>query len=156
MGRDLDVRWLQIAMDDAVLVRCFESLRDLPCNRQGLIERDRSARDPIGERVALDELEDERVRLTAVLEPIDRTNVGMVEGGKQLRLALEAGEAIGIERKRARDDLERDVAPELPIARAIHLSHAACAKRGNDFVRPNSSAGSKGQEELWVSGRCSL
>ena len=41
--RDLDVRRLEIAMDDAVLVRRFESLGDLPRDRQRLV-RVRAAR----------------------------------------------------------------------------------------------------------------
>ena len=48
-------------MDDALLVRRFERLRDLPRDRQRLVEGQRAARDPIGERVALDQLEDQRV-----------------------------------------------------------------------------------------------
>ena len=38
-GRDLDVRRLQIAMNDPVLVRRFERLRDLPRDRQGVVEQ---------------------------------------------------------------------------------------------------------------------
>ena len=59
--RDLDVRGLQIAMDDALLMRGFERLADLARDRQRFLERNRTTRDPIGERVALDQFEDERV-----------------------------------------------------------------------------------------------
>ena len=37
-------------MDDALLVRRLERLGDLPRDRQRLVERDRAARDAIGER----------------------------------------------------------------------------------------------------------
>ena len=37
--RDLDVRGLQIAMDDPLLVGGFERLGDLPRDRQRLVER---------------------------------------------------------------------------------------------------------------------
>ena len=47
-------------MDDALLVRRLERFGDLPRDRQRLIERNRSARDPIGERRALDQLHDQR------------------------------------------------------------------------------------------------
>ena len=40
VGPQLDVGRLQIAMDDALLVRRFERLRDLLRDRQGLIERE--------------------------------------------------------------------------------------------------------------------
>ena len=41
-GRDLDVRGLQIAVDDALLVRRFQRLRDLLRDRQRFVERDRA------------------------------------------------------------------------------------------------------------------
>jgi hypothetical protein len=55
-------------------------------------------RDPICQGVALHQFKDERVRLAAVIEPINRTNVGMVERREHLRFPLETGEAIGIGR----------------------------------------------------------
>ena len=59
--RDLDVRGLQIAMDDALLVGGFEGLADLTRDRQGFVERNRPPGDPIGQRVAFDQFQDERV-----------------------------------------------------------------------------------------------
>ena len=54
-------------MDDALLVRGFERLRDLPRDRQRFVERKSSpSRDPIGERLALDQLQDERAVLPRV------------------------------------------------------------------------------------------
>ena len=53
----------------------------------------------------------------------------MVQRGQRLRLAGEAGEAIGIGRQRRGQDLEGDVAIELGIARAIDLAHPAGAQR---------------------------
>jgi hypothetical protein len=44
------------------------------------------------------------VGLPAVLEPINRRNVWVVERRQHLRLALEARDAIGIEGKRVGDD----------------------------------------------------
>ena len=62
-------------MDDALLVRGFEGLADLTRDRQGFIQRNRTTSDPIGQRVTFDQFEDERVGLTAVLEPINRADV---------------------------------------------------------------------------------
>ena len=50
VGADLDVGRLQIAMDDALLVRGFERLGDLLRDRQRLVERNRALRDAIRER----------------------------------------------------------------------------------------------------------
>ena len=49
-GAHLDVGGLQVAMDDALLVRGFERLGDLPRDRQRFVERQRPARDALGER----------------------------------------------------------------------------------------------------------
>ena len=48
-------------MDDALLVRRFERVRDLLRDRQRVGGRDRSARDEGAEVLALDQFHDERV-----------------------------------------------------------------------------------------------
>ena len=116
-------------MNDALLVRRFERLRDLPRDRQRLVERNRASRDPSASVVALDQLQDERVRSpSSFLEPVDAADVRMVQRREHLRFALEAREAIGIGGEGVRQDLDRDVAIELRVARAIDLAHAAGAR----------------------------
>ena len=63
----------------------------------------------------------------AVFDAVDRADVRMIERGEQPRFALEAREPSGSRRERARQDLDRDVAAELRVARAIDLAHAARA-----------------------------
>ena len=94
--------------------------------------------------LAFDQFEDERVGLTAVLEPIDRRNVRVVERRQHLRLAREACDAIGIEGKGVGNDLQRDVAIQLGIARTIPLAHAAGTEGGKDFIRAESGARGEG------------
>ena len=83
---DLDVRGLQIAMDDALLVRGFQGRRDLLRDRQRVGERHRTARDVHRQILALDELHDQgararlsRVRRRRLFDPVDRGNVRMVQ-----------------------------------------------------------------------------
>src|SRR6185436_11514262 len=45
------------------------------------------------------------------------------------------------------EQLEGDVAPELGIPRAIHLTHPARAEEGDDLVRAESNAWSEGHSE---------
>ncbi len=66
----LDVRGLQVAVDDAELVRGFKCFGDLPRNRQRLVKRNGTLRDAIGERRALNQLEDERADAVALFEPV--------------------------------------------------------------------------------------
>ena len=58
----------------------------------------------------------------------------MVQRREHPRLALEAREAIRVGRELGRQDLDRDVAPELRVARAIHLAHAARADEALDAI----------------------
>ena len=66
----------------------------------------------------------------AVLEAVDLRDVRMIQRGERLRFALEARQAVGVGRERLGQDLDRDVAIELRVARAIDLAHAACADSG--------------------------
>jgi hypothetical protein len=65
----LDVGGLQVAMDDALLVRRLERLRDLPRNRQRFVHWNRALSDSIGERRTVDELQDERVHVAESSNP---------------------------------------------------------------------------------------
>jgi hypothetical protein len=41
----------------------------------------------------------------------------MIEGGEELRFALESRDAIGVRRKRVEDEFDRDLASEPRVAR---------------------------------------
>ena len=101
-------------MDDALLVRLLESLRDLPGDGHGLVDGNRPALQPLGEVLALDQLHGEQVSVAAVrerrlLESVEVGDRRVVERGEQLRLALEAGEAVGVRREGCGQELQRDV-----------------------------------------------
>ena len=68
----------------------------------------------------------------------------MVERGGGARLLLEAAQAIGVGGERGGQDLDRHVAPEPRIARAIDLAHAAGAERRDDLVRAEADTRSQG------------
>ena len=100
------------------------------------VERHRPARDSIGQRLALDEFEDQRGHAVGLFEPVDRADVRMIERCQDPRLAFEPRESIGIARKEARQDLDRHVAAELRVARAIDLAHAARAQQACSWYTP--------------------
>ena len=56
VGSELDVRRLQIAVDDSVLVSRFERIGNLLRDLQRFVERDRAVRNSIRERRAVDQL----------------------------------------------------------------------------------------------------
>ena len=85
-------------------------------------------------------------------EAVDRRDVGMVEGGEHLRFSAEPCDAITIKREGVRQDLQRDIAIELGVARAIDLARAPFAEQGHDFVRADASAGVSATETAGIIG----
>ena len=77
---------------------------------------------------------------SALFQSVNRADVGMVERRQQARFAREARPALGIGGEVRRQDLDRDVTPELGVACAIDLAHAAGAERGDDRVRAELTA----------------
>ena len=75
---------------------------------------------------------------------------GMIQRRERLRFALEAGEPLGVAGERVGQDLDRDVAIQLRVARAIDLAHAAGPKGGEDLVRAEANAGQEGQRLVWI------
>ena len=145
---------LEVAVDDALLVRGLERLGDLPGDGQRLVERQRAARERADEILALDELHDQRAHAVRLFEAVDRGDVRMMQLGEQLRFALEAGEALRVGGEGDREDLDRHLAPELGVGGAIDLAHAAFAQLGADLVGTEAGAGG-GAHGAPAASRCS-
>ncbi len=64
----------------------------------------------------------------------------MIQRSGRTRFLLEAREALGIGRNRGGKDLDRHIAPEPRIARAIDLAHPAGADGSLDFIRAQAIA----------------
>ena len=140
-------------MDDALLVRGFEGFGNLLRDRQRLVDRNRSLRDPVRERRPLDQLHDERLHAVRLLEAVDVRDVRMIERGEDLRLAFEPRQAIRIGGEEVRKHLQRDVAIEPRVPRPIHFPHAASPKQRENLVRAEAAAGVQGQTVTGLYGR---
>ena len=89
--RDHDVAWLQIAVHDAGAVRRANRVRDLRGIREHLSDRQRSAREALLERLALDQFHHEvadAVRRDA--DVVERADVRVRELRNRAGLALQA------------------------------------------------------------------
>ncbi len=131
-------------MDDALLVCGLEGLRDLPGDLQRLFNRDRSRLQPVGQRLALDQLHDEQVATVGFFESVQRGNVRVIERRQDFCFPLEPRGAIRIERERVGKDLHRHVATKLHVVGAIHLAHAPRSEGPDDFIDAEPGAGGKG------------
>ena len=132
-------------MHDALLVRGLERVGDLLGDRQRLVEWNRAAPNPLREILAVDEFHHERRDVPALLESVDARNVWMIQRGESLGFPLEPREPIGVVCERLGQNLDRNVAIQFGIARAIHLTHPAFTDLGGDLVDAETRAGSKGQ-----------
>ena len=136
-------------MDDPFFMRDFEGLGDLPRETQDLCDRQpatlllpaRLGRELLCERVALDQLENQEANIVRFLETVDRADVGMVQRGEHPRFAVEARESIRMPRERRRQNLDRDVAPELRVVRTVHFAHAAGAEQRVQAIPADRPAG---------------
>ena len=77
------------------------------------------------------------------LEAVDLRDVRMVQRGESLRLAGEPRGTVGVAREEMREDLDRDLALQLRVARAIDLTHTSSAERRDDFVRTDPVSGNE-------------
>ena len=116
-------------MEDAALVSELERRRDLPRDRQRVGDRNRSTPQPFGQRLALDQLQHDRVNTVGRFEAVDGGNVRVIECCQRLGFPLEARATAGILGKEGGQDLQGDLALQSAVARAIHLAHAARADR---------------------------
>jgi hypothetical protein len=145
VSTDLDVRGLQIAVDDALLVRCFKRFSDLLRDRHGVIERHRALRDVVGEVLALDEFHHERGDIWSLFEAEDRRDVRMIESREHFGFALKAREAIRITGYRGGQHLDGDLTFQARVSGLIHLAHAADANPCGDLIDADSGTGSEAQ-----------
>src|SRR5439155_5488649 len=145
VGSNLDIRRLQIAMHDPLLVSGFERLGNLPGDVDRRIDGNWSSLHRLGKVFPFYEFHDERTNAAGFLEAVDVRDVGVVERGQRLRLAREARQPVGVGREVIREDLDRDVAIEFAVAGAIDLAHPAHANQRADVKRTEAAARVKGQ-----------
>ncbi len=138
-------------MDDPLVVRLRQGVRDLLRDRERVVDRDPAALQALGEVFPFDEFQDQEQRVARVLEPVDRRDVRVIEGGQHLRFPLETGEPVRVLRNGGREHFDGHLAPELRVVRAVDLAHAAGADGFGEAVLAQDGAGF----DLHGAGHCS-
>ena len=136
--RDLDIGRLQIAMNNALLVCRFNRVCNLQRKPDGLGHSKRATLDHVGQRVALDQFENEEPHPGRDLQAVDRSDVRMIQRREDLGFPFKACQSIGIVGKLAGQRLDSHVAPEARIGRTPHLAHAAFSEKDTNLVAPES------------------
>ena len=141
LRRDHDVRWLQVAMDDAGGVRGGERVGDLRAILEHVAQPQPLASNQLGQGAAGDVLHrDETGSLAVLLATINfvnRNNIGMIEGGSGAGFLDKPSLAIRIGHSGRRQNLDRDFAPQTRIDGAIDYSHPTGANLLFNPVRTN-------------------
>ena len=86
-------------MNDPFLVRCVERVGNLARDCERLWNRQWPARQPIGERGALDQFKHQCGHAIGFFQSVDRADVRVIQRGEQPRFARETGPAFGVELK---------------------------------------------------------
>src|SRR5262245_13509844 len=136
-------------MDDAAIVGRLQTVGKLSGNPNDLLERQWTFREAFGQRQTIDELEDERRDVTALLYSIDGADVGMIQRGERPRLLLETGASLGVVGDEVGEDFDGDLTPELRVVRTVHLTHSAGTEQGLDTERPQLAAGRESVRGSW-------
>ena len=139
--RDQNVRRLQVAVYDAAPMRIAEAGRELDGVADQLGEGQRAGGDPLGERLAFDELHHQVVHAAVVADVVDRGDARVVQLRGEPCFAVEALPHVRIVAHGGADDLDRDDPLEPTVACSIDLAHAAGGDESENFVRSDPHAG---------------
>ena len=133
--RDFDVGRLQVAVNDAALVRVLERFRNLLRDGQRFFQRDRAFPDPVGERRPFNRFHHQCTYAAAVFEVVDGSDVSLVEGCENLRLTLKARHKLCVPSKFLQNHFQRNISSQFRIRSAIYRAHSAGTERRSNFIR---------------------
>jgi hypothetical protein len=127
-----DVRRLEVAVDDAVLVRVMDAARHLLDQREDRAKLNALLEQEPAERLPLDELHDEEHPTAFLARVIDRDKVRVRQAGRRLRLALEPPAHRLVRRRHLLHHLEGHRAIQIAVDRAVDDGHRALAEHRLD------------------------
>ena len=131
---DEQVRRLEVAVDDALAMRGVERVGDVLAVAQHLVQRDRAARDPRLQRLALQQLHHHELLAGVLADVVQRADVRMIERRDGARLAEEALHRLRLATRFLGQELDRDLAAQPQVLGGVDHAHAAAAERLLDSI----------------------
>ena len=132
---DENVLRLDIPMNDAALMRKFESGQNVAGAGKYKVHRQRTLRlDPVGERLAVDEPQHQRKVLALFQNRIQRDDPVLLQLSERLRFVDKAGPKPRSAQQIRLDELQRHRPVCGYIVRFPDFSHASRAEEANQFV----------------------
>src|SRR5262249_58732064 len=116
-----------------------------------LLPAGRRVRQARAQGLALEQLRDRIEEVSLAAEVVERQDVGMRERRDRSRFVLEAPGELRVARETLRQHLDRNLASEPGVPRAVDLAHPARAERAEDLV--GTEAGARRQSQR--AGLCS-
>ncbi len=135
------------------LCAALERVGDLRPELHDLVERQRALLQPVREGLALEQLHHQEVRVSLVPDVEERADVGVVERGDRLRLALEPLAPLLVLSEADGEQLDGDAAVEAGVLPPPDLAHSAGADRRRQLVGPEPRSGLDGHESRRVLSR---
>jgi hypothetical protein len=128
---------LEVPVDHAVAMREARGLEDLqPQVDHALLRQRRLRGHDVLERSTRQELHRDVVGALVLTAVEDAHHVRMVQAGGRLGLAAEALDEFLVLGEAAMEHLDRDLAAQVGVLRAIHVGHPAGADPAQDAVAP--------------------
>src|SRR5207302_10096769 len=137
---DVDVRRLQIAVDDALGMGGAERRRELAADVDHALNRKTLASHAGRKTLALDVLHDDERGAVVLDDVVDRRDVRMRDARGRARLVEDAEPPFAAAGERSQHALERNLPAEPRIAAEKHLAHAAAPDGVDDYVRSDARA----------------
>jgi hypothetical protein len=133
---DENVRRLDVAMHDPIRVRVVERGGDVAQDSQRTVHLQPAAlRDELLHAAASHHAHRVERDAGPLADGEDRNDMRMIEPRRELGLTLEARVGVGVEDRIERENLQRDVAVERRLVRAVHDAHAAAAEQVAEHER---------------------
>ena len=112
-------------MDDALRVGCIQSVGNLDAEQKQRVQFHRTGADEMFERRAIEVFHHDVGLAILLPDVINRADIGMVQRGSSLRLALKASQRLGIAGHFVGQELERHEAVEARVFGLVDNAHAA-------------------------------
>ncbi len=109
-------------MHDPLPVRLVQRIRDLNSNGQRLVERQCALLQPLRQRLAIEILHDQEVRLTFLANVVEGADVRVVQGSNRSGFALEPLLQIGVIGDMLGQHLDGDGAVQAGVAGFVDLA----------------------------------
>jgi hypothetical protein len=144
--RQHHVARLEVAVDNAGAVRGVERTGDVDGDRQRFRQREGKSslsapRQTLLERLAVNQLHDEKGGAVVIADIEERADVGVGELREGTRFAVEPLAQLRVGGERTGQHLDRDGPIEPRIAGLVDLAHAAGADGRDDLVGSKACAG---------------